>query len=166
MPASFSLVFLLLVFSASMSTLSSLVLVSSSAITIDLLYSRIKERSLPLMRILCVVFIFFSLLIAFYRVTFIVNLMSISWGANAGSFIVPYLYRLFWKRANLAGAMASVISGLGFAVVVSLAYGFTSRWIPLIGSVSILIPLGVLPLVTILTKKKPVRELETEGAGA
>ena len=51
MPPAFSLIFLLLVFSASMSTLSSLVLVSSSAITIDLLPARFRDKSLPIMRV-------------------------------------------------------------------------------------------------------------------
>jgi len=151
MPPAFSLIFLLLVFSASMSTLSSLVLVSSSAITIDLLPARFRDKSLPIMRVLCGVFIFFSLLIAFYRVTFIVNLMSISWGAVAGSFLAPYLYGLYWKGANRWGAISSMIVGLVVSLGFSWYYGFNSPLAPLWGFLAMLVPLVVLPVVSILT---------------
>lgn len=151
MPTYFTIIFLLLIFSASMSTLSSLVLVSSSAITIDLLPKKYGKDNLIIMRILCGIFIFFSLLIAFYQVTFIVNLMSISWGATAGSFIAPYVYGLFWKKANRQGAFASMLTGLSFALIMSWSYGFSSSVVPLIGSLSMMIPFGVLPIVSLLT---------------
>jgi len=150
MPSAFTLLFLLLIFSASMSTLSSLVLVSSSAIVIDLLPSRYQKHSLLLMRLFCVVFILCSLVIAFSRSTFIVNLMSISWGATAGSFLAPYLYGLFWKGANRAGATVSMLVGLGMSVILSWYYGFNSEVVPLIGSFSMLVPLLVLPIVSVL----------------
>jgi len=151
MPTSFAIILLLLIFSASMSTLSSLVLVSSSAIAIDLLSLRSKKESVLLMRILCGVFIFFSLLIAFYRPTFIVNLMSISWGTTAGAFLAPYLYGLYWKRANATGAIVSMVCGLVIGFGVSWYYGFSSQFVPLIGSFAMLIPLGVFPLVSLLS---------------
>jgi SSS family solute:Na+ symporter len=151
MPTAFSIIFLLLVFSASMSTLSSLVLVSSSAITIDLLPKKYGKDNVTVMRILCILFIFLSLIIAISEVTFIVNLMSISWGATAGSFAAPYVYGLFWKKANRQGALASMITGLAFSLILSWAFGFKSSIVPFIGSLAILIPFGVLPIVSILT---------------
>jgi len=96
-------------------------------------------------------FIFLSLIIAISQVTFIVNLMSISWGATAGSFAAPYVYGLFWKKANRQGALASMVTGLAFALILSWAFGFKSSIVPFIGSLAILIPFGVLPLVSILT---------------
>ncbi|MEN3188935.1 MAG: sodium:solute symporter, partial [Atribacterota bacterium] len=153
MPVSFGMVLLLLIFAASMSTLSSLVLVSSSAIAIDLLSLRSKKGSILVMRILCGVFIFFSLLIAFYRPTFIVNLMSISWGTTAGAFLAPYLYGLYWKKANTNGAIVSMICGVVIGFGLSWYYGFSSQVIPLIGSLAMLIPLGILPAVSLLSAK-------------
>ncbi len=154
MPLSFAVVLLLLVFSASMSTLSSLVLVSSSAIAIDLFSLRDKKISLLLMRLLCGVFILCSLLIAFYRISFIVNLMSISWGTTAGVFLAPYLYGLYWERANLPAAIVSMICGISIGLGASWYYGFQSQVIPLVGSLAILIPLGVFPLVVLFTSDK------------
>lgn len=151
MPPSFALVFLLLVFSASMSTLSSLVLVSSSAIVIDLFPSSSRLRSLPLMRVFCGFFVALSLVLALYRVSFIVNLMSISWGAVAGSFIAPYLWGLYWRGGNRWGALASILTGLGISLAGSFALGFQSSALPLIGSWAMLVPLLVFPVVSILT---------------
>lgn len=151
MPTSFAIILLLLIFAASMSTLSSLVLVSSSAIAIDLLSMRSKKGSILVMRVLCGVFMFFSLLIAFYRPTFIVNLMSISWGTTAGAFLAPYLYGLYWKRANTTGAIVSMICGVVIGFGLSWYYGFSSQVVPLIGSFAMLIPLGVLPVVSLLS---------------
>jgi SSS family solute:Na+ symporter len=108
-------VILLLVLSASMSTLSSLVLVSASAVAIDLYKGHINpristERSLAMMCFLSGVFVIFSYFIARYEFTVIVTLMSLSWGVVAGAFMAPYIYGLFWKRATRWGGK----SGDGF----------------------------------------------------
>lgn len=151
MPSSFALVFLLLVFSASMSTLSSLVLVSSSAIVIDLLPKSSSFRSLPVMRLFCGIFVALSLILALYRPSFIVNLMSISWGTVAGSFLAPYLFGLYFKKGNKWGALASIVSGLGIGFLGSLILGFRSSVLPLLGSFAMLVPLLVFPIVSLLT---------------
>ncbi len=92
------LVILLMVFSASMSSLSSLVLVSSSAIAIDIYGASVKREEkqkqiMLLMRVLCAVFVALSLLIAVSRVDVIVNLMVIAWGALSGAFLAPVSLR-------------------------------------------------------------------------
>ena len=73
------------------------------------------------MRVLIVVFIAISVVLAIvqYRssVTFIAQLMGISWGALAGAFLAPFLFGLYWKRATKAGCWASFL----FSVVVMLA---------------------------------------------
>ncbi len=150
-PPSFALVFLLLVFSASMSTLSSLVLVSSSAIVIDLFPQGSHLRSLLSMRLFCGFFVALSLILALYRISFIVNLMSISWGTVAGSFIAPYLWGLYWKRGNKWGAFASVLTGLGIGLFGSSAFGFQSSVLPLVGSCAMLVSLLIFPIVSVLT---------------
>ena len=106
-----------LVLSASISTLTSLVLASSSAIAIDLcgaLMPKIKqERQTLVMRLLCVVFVILSLVIAFgMQDTPIVTLMAFSWGTLAGAFLAPFLYGLFWKRTTRIGAWAGMIMGV------------------------------------------------------
>ena len=86
-----------LVLSASMSTLSSLVLTSSSTLTLDFIKGNIiKEMSdkkqLFIMRLMIVFFIVISVVIALDPPTFIAQLMGISWGALAGAFLAPFLY--------------------------------------------------------------------------
>lgn len=99
-------VVVILVLSASMSTLSSLVLTSSSTLTLDFIQGNLikhmgEKQKLRWMRALVVVFIAISVVLAIiqYRssVTFIAQLMGISWGALAGAFLAPFLYGLYWS---------------------------------------------------------------------
>ena len=116
----------ILVLSASMSTLSSLVLASSSTLTLDFIKGTLvkdlsEKKQLLIMRVLIAVFIAISVVLAIVQynsnVTFIAQLMGISWGALAGAFLAPFLYGLYWKRASAASVWASFI----FSVVVMTA---------------------------------------------
>lgn len=156
LPDAVATIILLLVLSASMSTLASLVLVSSSSIAIDLLkgslFPNIEKKELVfLMRLLCIVFVVFSLYLAITP-TPIVSLMSISWGTLAGSFLAPYFYGLFWRGTTKAGAFAGMITGLTISVVCSFYVGVNSPHIPFISSLAILVPLVVVPVVSLVTK--------------
>ena len=111
-------VVVILVLSASMSTLSSLVLASSSTLTLDFIKGTlVKEldtkKQLLIIRVLIAVFIAISVVIAIvqYRsnVTFIAQLMGVSWGALAGAFLAPFLYGLYWKRATGASVWVSFL---------------------------------------------------------
>lgn len=148
-------VILLLVLSASMSTLASLVLVSASSISIDLtaaLGIRLSpRRGINLMRLLCAVFIALSLIIALLKPAIILSLMAMSWGAVAGFFLAPYLYGLFWRGATPAGAWAAGLTGLTVAVAGSLYFKLNPAVIPQIGCAAMLVPLLVLPLVSLVT---------------
>ena len=155
-PAWLVLVILLLVFSASMSSLSSLVLVSSSALAIDIYgaFSKASEekktrRTMLYMRLLCGVFVLVSLVLAMKQINFIVNLMVIAWGALGGAFLAPYVYGLFWRRTTKAGAYAGMISGLSISVGLFLKWG--SPGIPVAGAISMIVPLVVTPVVSLLT---------------
>ena len=119
-------VVVILVLSASMSTLSSLVLTSSSTLTLDLLKGHVvkdmdEKKQVFIMRCLIVVFIAISVVLAIiqYRssVTFIAQLMGVSWGALAGAFLAPFLYGLYWKGVTKAACWTSFI----FSTVVMLA---------------------------------------------
>ena len=156
-------VILLLILSASMSTLSGLVLVSSSAIAIDLFQGRNpdekrKKTALAFMRILCAVFVIVSVLIALRKVTFIVNLMSIAWGAVAGCFLAPYLYGLFWRRGTPTAVYASMICTL---LITYIGYRKLGRDLsPVFGTVSMLAPLIIFPAVSLFTKTLPKEHLD------
>jgi Na+/proline symporter len=138
-----------------MSSLSSLVLVSSSAIAIDIYGAsgnreKNPKRTMILMRVLCAVFVMLSLLIAVSKVDVIVNLMVIAWGALSGAFLAPYLYGLFWRRATKAGAYAGMISGVGTAVVLFVLWG--KPLIPVAGAIAMFLPLLVVPVVSLFTQ--------------
>lgn len=121
-------VIMLLLLSASMSTLSSIVLSSSSAVAIDLMqevHPQVKPGSQILMiRVLCLVFIALSFIFATANISWIVNLMSFSWGVVAGSFIGPFLWGLYSKKVTKAGAWTGMLSGL--VVVAGLILYFTA----------------------------------------
>jgi SSS family solute:Na+ symporter len=137
--------------------------VASSSIGIDLLGTVApefaKKRGVAVMRLLCMLFIAFSVYIAI-RPNVIVNLMSISWGTIAGAFLAPYLYGLFWPKVTKAGAWAGVLSGLFISVGISYFTGLHSSYIPLISSLAIVVPLAVVPLVSLITEKFPVWHME------
>ena len=127
----------LLVLSASMSTLASLVLTSSSTMTLDLIYrdkqslpgeveegsiddtvaERVERRKVVVMRVLIVFFIVISLMIALNPPTFIAQLMGISWGALAGAFLAPFMLGLYWRGVTTASVWACFAWGVGLTVV-------------------------------------------------
>ena len=117
-------VVIILVLSASMSTLSSLVLTSGSTLTLDIIAPAVKlggkqfseGNKLLCIRLLVLFFIAVSSVLAIIQakssVTFIAQLMGISWGALAGAFLAPFLYGLYWKRTSKAAVWASFIAGV------------------------------------------------------
>lgn len=168
LPTILMAVILLLVLSASMSTLSSLVLVSASAIAIDLYKGHVnpavsKENSLMMMRFLSGIFIVFSYFIARYDFAFIVTLMSLSWGCVAGSFMAPFLYALYWKRTTLLGVQAGIVTGLTLGVVLFFVLGQNNS--PIASSIAMLVPFIVVPVVSIMTKPPSAKILDKAFAG-
>lgn len=113
---------IVLVLSASMSTLSSLVLTSSSTLTLDLIKPNVKselneKKQVFIIRIFIAVFLLISVIIALNPNTYISTLMSISWGALAGAFLAPFLYGLFSKKITRPAVWASFISGVSITVI-------------------------------------------------
>ena len=148
---------LILVLSASMSTLASLVLVSSSAISMDLikgkLFPNLSEKSVKrIMRVLCLVFVAVSFAIASGKVAAILTLMSFSWGTISGSFLGPFLYGLYWRRTTKQGAWAGMLAGLGTSVIAALATGFNAGLAPVIGVIAMGVSMVTVPVVSLLTK--------------
>lgn len=117
----------ILVLSASMSTLSSLVLTSSSTLTLDFIKGTVvkkmdEKKQVLCIRVLVAVFIAISAVLAIiqYRssVTFIAQLMGVSWGALAGAFLAPFMYGLYWKRTSKASCWVSFIFSTVFMLLV------------------------------------------------
>ena len=158
-------VVVVLVLSASMSTLSSLVLTSSSTLTLDFLKDNVikdmdEKQQLKVMRILIVVFIAISVAIAIIQyksnVTFIAQLMGVSWGALAGAFLAPFLFGLYWKKTTKAACWVSFF----FSTVVMLANIFIKSSFPTIlqspinaGAFCMIAGVIIVPAVSLFTTK-------------
>lgn len=169
----------ILVLSASMSTLSSLVLTSSSTLTLDLIKGRlVKEENMTdkkqvfIMRIFIAVFIVISALIAIiqkvYNFSEIASLMGISWGALAGAFLAPFLFGLYWKKTTKSSVWTSFVVGLSimiFSLIYKLA-GWNFLTVTLssgeklnlanavvAGAIAMLVNLIIVPIVSLITYK-------------
>ena len=174
-------VVIILVLSASMSTLSSLVLTSGSTLTLDIIDPAMAKArqgkhmtdrtQLLSIRLLVLFFIIVSSVIAIVQakssVTFIAQLMGISWGALAGAFLAPFLYGLYWKRTTSASVWASFIVGVGvmcgcmyctFTGKTFISPYFTS---PInAGMLAMLLGLVVVPVVSLCSKQSRKAEVE------
>ncbi len=153
-----------LVLSASMSTLSSLVLTSSSTLTLDLIKDNIikkmdEKKQLLCMRIMLVFFVVISVVIALDPPDFIAQLMGISWGALAGAFLAPFMYGLYWKGVTKAGVWASFVCGVGITVA-NMFCKFIASPINA-GAIAMVAGLVVVPLVSLLTPKMRKEKVET-----
>lgn len=149
-------VVIMLVLSASMSTLSSLVLTSSSTLTLDFIkpafMKDMKEKTqLLLMRGLILFFIIVSAVIALNPPTFIAQLMGISWGALAGAFLAPFLYGLYWKGTTKLSAWVCFIYGVGLTVS-NMYLKFIASPINA-GAIAMVGGLIIVPVVSIITPK-------------
>ncbi|MBR2109123.1 MAG: sodium/solute symporter [Ruminococcus sp.] len=168
---------IILVLSASMSTLSSLVIASSSTLTIDFLKGNFikkmsQKKQVLLIRIFIVVFIAVSAFIAIYQVKsnnesvkFIAQLMGVSWGALAGAFLAPFLYGLYWKKTTKAACWVSFIFGAGIMILNLL---FRDMFPEILqspincGSIAMIAGLIIVPLVSLITPK-PDKKLVDES---
>ena len=178
---------IVLVLSASMSTLSSLVLTSSSTLTLDVIkpaVSKKKEfsdkKSVFIMRLFIVFFIVLSAIIAILKDTawkdsvFIAQMMGVSWGALAGAFLAPFLYGLFWKKGTRAAVVSCFIFGTGleivqlcismkwFSVQGVLGFVFTNSLYS--GVFAMVGGLIIFPIVSLLTQKTKPNNCEEKFA--
>lgn len=145
-----------LVLSASMSTLASLVMTSSSTLTLDFLKDNViknmsEKKQVFTMRILIVIFIVISVILALDPPTFIAQLMGISWGALAGAFLAPFLYGLYWKGVTKAAVWASFATGVGITLS-NLFLNYISSPINA-GAIAMIAGLIVVPVVSLFTPK-------------
>lgn len=173
---------IVLVLSASMSTLSSLVLTSSSTMTIDMIKPFKKDfndkKQVFYMRVLIVIFLGFSVILAMNKNAYITTLMSISWGALAGSFLAPFMWGLFMKKISKVAVSVCFVWGIGVTIIHTVL--FSMGWFPEVvekvaglgwklnimsplncGAFTMLSSLIICPLVSLFTMKKDGSEIKT-----
>ncbi len=169
-----------LVLSASMSTLSSLVLTSSSTLTIDLIKPFCKKemsdkKQITIMRVLIAVFLLISVIIALNPNVYISTLMSISWGALAGAFLAPFMYGLFSKKITKPAVWASFFSGILLTISHTVVFSLglfpeltkAAASLPLnlaspinAGAITMIFSLILVPIVSTVTKSKDKEYIE------
>ncbi len=172
---------LILVLSASMSTLSSLVLTSSSTLTLDFISPLSRKdleesQKLAIMRVFVAFFIVVSAVIAIVqaksRITFIAQLMGVSWGALAGSFLAPFMYGLYWKKTTKAACAVTYLTGtclmivqlcdsLGLIAFDGGVLGFIFQNSLYSGVFAMLSSLVLVPVVSILTQGSKPADVES-----
>lgn len=156
-------VVVVLVLSASMSTLASLVLTSSSTLTLDFLKDNFikdmsEKKQVKVMQALVVFFIVLSLAIALDPPTFIAQLMGISWGALAGAFLAPFMYGLYWKGVTKAAVWASFAGGIGITVSNMFLHYIAS---PInAGAIAMIAGLIIVPVVSLITPKPEKQKMD------
>ncbi len=171
-----------LVLSASMSTLSSLVMTSSSTLTLDLIKPAMKGKMDEKKQVLCIrifiaIFLLISVIMAAFKNAYITTLMSISWGALSGSFLAPFMLGLFSKKITPAAVWSCFGFGVGFTLVHTVL--FQLGWFPELtkaaaslpipititsplnaGAFCMLFSLILCPLVSMLTRVKDEKQVE------
>ena len=151
-PEALAVVILLLILSASMSTLAALVLISSSSFAKDFyagfINKNISDRSLTaLMRVMSAFFVFLSVMLAYMSFDSIVAILGISWGAIGSFFLGPFVWGLFSKRVNRFGAMFSGIGGLSICLILY----FTGMPSPQAGTIGMISSLLINPVFSYLS---------------
>jgi SSS family solute:Na+ symporter/sodium/proline symporter len=108
------------------------------------------------MRVLCAVFVLFSLIVAVFNIQEIFTLMGFSWGTISGAFLAPFLLGVRWKGVTKAGAWAGFITGVTVSVGLSIIAGplgwkdFTA---PLNGSIAMVSSFIMTVVVSLVSKK-------------
>ncbi|HSA96414.1 MAG TPA: sodium:solute symporter, partial [Acidobacteriota bacterium] len=149
-PPSLSILMLLLILSASMSTLAALVLISSSSVVKDLyagfINPSVDDRTLTrLMRILSAAFVLLSVVLAYLRPATIVTILSVSWGAIGSFFLGPFVWGLISKTTTKFGAIGSAVLGLGTC----LGLSFAGMAPPESGTVGMIVSFAATPLLSL-----------------
>lgn len=150
-PSSLAILLLLVILSASMSTLAALVLISSSSVAKDIyagfINKQVSDKKLTLlMRFASVFFVILSVVLALIRPDTIVSILGISWGAIGSVFLGPFIWGLFSKKVNRAGAIASSVAGLAVCLIMYMN-GSAS---PQAGTVGMIVSLVLNPIVSFI----------------
>lgn len=163
--------FLCGILAAIMSTADSQLLVTASAVSEDLYHNFIKKDAdskeiLRVSRITVIVIAIIAFAIAWDPNSSIMGLVSNAWAGLGAAFGPIVVMSLFWRRTNLQGAIAGMVTG-GLTVIIW-------DYIPLVGgqtlgtytglyslAVGFLLSLVVIVIVSLLTKA-PSKEITDE----
>ncbi|SFS02123.1 sodium:solute symporter family protein [Anaeromicropila populeti] len=157
MPTVVLAVLLIVILAASMSTLASIVLASSTTFVMDLVKPLAKDKlnekhTVLLLRICCLCFVAAAYILAMGNSP-ILNLNALSWGVVSGTLLAPYLIGLYWKRATKAGVYASMLTAVLIMMSAVVTAGLNSPYITTFSASAMIVPNVVLIIVSLATKK-------------
>lgn len=137
-------IFLCGILAAIMSTADSQLLITASSVSKDLYQGVISRKAsdkkvMKVSRITVIVVAVLAYLIALNPESSIMGLVSNAWAGLGAAFGPTVLLSLFWKRTNLAGAVAGIVSG-GLTVIIW-------DYIPLVGGETLGTATGLYSLV-------------------
>lgn len=155
------------IFAASMSSSSSYLLISGSAVATNIFKGLIKKDAtdrqvMIVARLTLVAVLLFGIAIAIDENSSIFGVVSYAWAGFGASFGPLMLMSLYWRRTNLAGAIAGMITG---AATVLIWHSFIK---PIGGVFGVyeLLPAFILALIVIvvvsLATKEPSKEVTEE----
>ncbi|MDR3216451.1 MAG: sodium:solute symporter [Clostridiaceae bacterium] len=174
LPAALLGLIVILLLSASISTLSALSLTSASTVSVDFVKGFVKKDANEkhvsvLMRVLCIVFVLISAVLAYLQIDAIVTMMSLSWGVLAGCFIGPYVLGLYSKKITKAAVWTSIVASLVITLTLVIVFGikYPASGLsgigavlkggigksPLIGVISMAFSMIITPTVSFFTKE-------------
>ncbi len=162
LPGGLSIIILILILAASMSTLAALVLISSSAISKDFYAGFINKKAsdktlTSLMRVMSGVFVFLAVLLALVEFDIIVEILGVSWGAIGSFFLGPFVWGLMSKKITKAGALTSAFLGLATCLILysigqGQPEGSALSWYygaPGAGTLGMIVSLLIAPIVSL-----------------
>ena len=158
---------------------------SSSTLTIDLIKPIKKDmdekKQVLCMRIFIVAFLALSVILAMNKNAYISTLMSISWGALAGSFLAPFLWGLYSKRITKTACWFCFIWGVGITLIHTIL--FSLGWFPAVtetvaswgwklnimsplncGAFTMISTLIICPLLSLITNRSEKTTIATDNA--
>lgn len=155
------------IFAAAMSSSSSYLLISGSAVAENIFRGLIKRDAtdnqvLIVARLTLVAILLFGIVIALDENSTIFNIVSYAWAGFGASFGPLMLFSLYWRRTNMPGALAGMVTG---AIVVVVWHEFLK---PLGGIFGLyeLLPAFILASLAIvvvsLLTKAPSEEITNE----
>ncbi len=172
---------IVLVLAASMSTLSSLVLTSSSTLTLDVIAPAAKnglneKQKVTTMRVFIMFFVIVSAVLAVLKdslnITFIAQMMGVSWGALAGAFLAPFMYGLYSKRVTKPAVAVCFLFAVAMTITQLLVsfkvlsfnpdtvIGFVFKSSINSGVVSMVGGLILVPIVSLFTPKPDAKAVD------
>lgn len=157
MPTIVLAILLIVILAASMSTLASLVLASSTTFVMDLLKPIMKDKvsekkTVLMLRFCCILFVAAAYILATGNSP-VLNLNALSWGFVSGCLLAPYLLGLYWKRATRLGVYISMISAVIIMIGGVSIFGLNSPYITTISAAAIVVPNVILVIASLVTEK-------------